>query len=127
MFEWTVADGPSVDPDHREPSGRRGAGARPRRTYTYKTIGDLRILADVYRKPDDIIRPAILYIHGGALIMGNRSWLNPVQAQKYLDAGYTIISIDYRLAPQAKLNQIIEDLRRRLSMGAHRRSNAVSD
>jgi acetyl esterase/lipase len=81
-----------------------------RRTYTYKTIGDLRILADVYRKPDDIIRPAILYIHGGALIMGNRSWLNPVQAQKYLDAGYTIISIDYRLSPQAKLNHIIEDL-----------------
>ena len=34
----------------------------------------------------------------------------PVQADKYLDAGYTIVSIDYRLAPQAKLNQIIEDL-----------------
>ncbi len=79
-------------------------------TYTYKTIGDLRILADVYRKQDDLIRPAILYIHGGALIMGNRSWLDPVQAQKYVDAGYTIISIDYRLSPQAKLNQIIEDL-----------------
>jgi acetyl esterase/lipase len=81
-----------------------------KRTYTYRTIGDLRMLADVYRKPDDIIRPAILYLHGGALIMGSRSWLNPVQAQKYLDVGYAIISIDYRLSPQAKLNQIIEDL-----------------
>ena len=30
--------------------------------------------------------------------------------EKYLNAGYTIISIDYRLAPQAKLPQIIEDL-----------------
>ena len=82
----------------------------PKTTSTYKTTGDLRILADVYRKPDEVIRPAILYIHGGALIMGNRSWLNPVQVQKYLDAGYTIISIDYRLAPQARLNQILEDL-----------------
>jgi acetyl esterase/lipase len=82
----------------------------PKRTYTYKTTGDLRILADAYRPPDDIIRPAILYIHGGALIMGHRSWLNPVQARKYLYAGYAIISIDYRLAPQAKLNHIIEDL-----------------
>jgi acetyl esterase/lipase len=36
--------------------------------------------------------------------------LNPVQAEKYLNAGYAIVSIDYRLAPQAKLDQIIEDL-----------------
>ena len=83
---------------------------RLKRTYPYKTIGNVRILADVYRKPDDIVRPAVLYIHGGALIMGNRGWLDHAQAQKYLDAGYTIISIDYRLAPQAKLDQILEDL-----------------
>ena len=81
-----------------------------KKTYTYKTVGSLPIRADVYRASDDIIRPAILYIHGGALIMGNRSWLNPVQVQKYLDAGYTIISIDYRLAPQTKLNEILEDV-----------------
>jgi acetyl esterase/lipase len=81
-----------------------------KRTYTYKTVGDLQVLADVYRPPDDGIRPAILYIHGGALIMGNRNWLNAVQLQKYLDAGYAVISIDYRLAPQAKLDQILADL-----------------
>jgi acetyl esterase/lipase len=81
-----------------------------RSTYTFKSVSDLRIRADVYRRPDDSIRPALLWIHGGALIMGNRRGLNPVQAEKYLDAGYTIISIDYRLAPQAKLPQIIEDL-----------------
>jgi acetyl esterase/lipase len=80
------------------------------KTYTYKTVRDLLIHADVYRTPDATIRPAILYIHGGALIMGNRSWLNPVQVQKYLDAGYAIISIDYRLAPQTKLNEIINDV-----------------
>ena len=74
-----------------------------RTTYTYKTVGDLRIRADVYRKPGDIPTPAILWVHGGALIMGNRRGLNAVQADKYLDAGYTIVSIDYRLAPQAKL------------------------
>jgi acetyl esterase/lipase len=81
-----------------------------RSTYTYKTVGDLRIRADVYRKADEIVRPAILWIHGGALIMGNRRGLNPVQAEKYLDAGYTVVAVDYRLAPQAKLSQIIEDL-----------------
>jgi acetyl esterase/lipase len=81
-----------------------------RGTYTYKTAGELHIRADVYRKPDGRVRPGILWIHGGALIMGNRGWLNPVQAEKYLNAGYTLISIDYRLAPQVKLRQIIEDL-----------------
>jgi acetyl esterase/lipase len=81
-----------------------------RSTYTYKTVGDLRIRADVYRKPGDAERPAILWLHGGALISGNRRGLNAIQAEKYLDAGYTIISIDYRLAPQAKLQDIIEDL-----------------
>ena len=83
----------------------------PKKTYTYKTTGDLRILADVYRTPDEVIRPAILSIHGGALIMGNRSWLgSDVLVQKYFDAGYAIVSIDYRLAPQVKLNQILEDI-----------------
>jgi acetyl esterase/lipase len=81
-----------------------------RHTYVYKTIGDLHLRADVYRTPDDIVRPALLWIHGGALIMGNRQGLDHVQAAKYVNAGYTIISIDYRLAPQAKLQQIIEDL-----------------
>ena len=79
-------------------------------TYTYKTVGDLQIRADVYSPPDDDIRPAILWIHGGALIWGSRSWLDPVQVDSYVDAGYTVIAIDYRLAPQVKLNQILEDL-----------------
>jgi acetyl esterase/lipase len=82
-----------------------------RSTYIYKTTGDLHIFADVYRKPGNLVRPAILWIHGGALIGGSRWGLNPIQAEKYLNAGYTIISIDYRLAPQVKLQQIIEDLK----------------
>ena len=81
-----------------------------RSTYTYKTVGDLSIHADVYQKPGDKVQPVIFWIHGGALIMGNRRGLNTIQAEKYLNAGYTIISIDYRLAPQVKLKQIIEDL-----------------
>ena len=31
--------------------------------------------------------------------------------RRYLEAGFVVISIDYRLAPEAKLPQIIEDLR----------------
>jgi acetyl esterase/lipase len=81
-----------------------------KRTYTYKKVDDLQIRADVYRKPGDIVTPAILLIHGGALITGDRSWVNQIQVERYLDAGYTVISIDYRLAPQTKLGSIVEDL-----------------
>jgi len=81
-----------------------------RSTYTFKMVNDLPVRADVYRKAGDDIRPVILWIHGGALITGNRRGLNPTQADRYLNAGYTIVSIDYRLAPQAKLDQILEDL-----------------
>ena len=79
-------------------------------TYTYKVGGDCNIQADVYRAPGDAVRPVILWIHGGALIMGNRGGINSTQLQKYLDAGYTLVSIDYRLAPETKLKFIIEDL-----------------
>jgi acetyl esterase/lipase len=83
----------------------------PKHTYTYKTAGDCKIQADVYRAPGDAVRPVILWIHGGALIMGNRTWINPQQLEKYLSAGYNVVSIDYRLAPQAKLQAILDDLR----------------
>jgi acetyl esterase/lipase len=81
-----------------------------RSTYTYKVVNGAPIRADVYRKSGDQVRPVILWIHGGALIMGNRRGLNAAQAERYLNAGYTIVSIDYRLAPQAKLDLILEDL-----------------
>ena len=80
--------------------------------YTYKTVGDCQIKADVYRTPIDAgPTAAVVYIHGGALINGSRQGLNPRQVERYLHAGYTVISIDYRLAPESKLAEIIKDLR----------------
>ena len=84
-------------------------GAMPK-TYTYKTVGDLPIKADVYRLPGDDVRPVIVWIHGGALIVGQRGGPNPEQRKCYLNAGYVIVSIDYRLAPETKLKGIIEDV-----------------
>jgi acetyl esterase/lipase len=80
------------------------------KTYTFKTVGDLPLQADIYRSPGDEVRPVIVWIHGGALISGTRNWPNPEQRKRYLDAGYVIVSIDYRLAPETKLKGIIEDV-----------------
>jgi acetyl esterase/lipase len=79
-------------------------------THTYKRVGDLELKADVYRPDDDQRRPVLMWIHGGALIRGSRADVNRQIKQRFLDAGYAIVSIDYRLAPETKLPQIIEDL-----------------
>jgi acetyl esterase/lipase len=87
-----------------------GDGKVKMTTYTYKAAGALPIKADVYRLPGDDVRPVIVWIHGGALITGQRGGLNAEQRQRYLNAGYVIVSIDYRLAPETKLKGIIEDV-----------------
>lgn len=79
-------------------------------TYTYKTAGACAIQADVYRAPGRDVRPAIFWIHGGALIMGHRGGIRTVQLQRYLGAGFAVVSIDYRLAPETKLPAILEDV-----------------
>lgn len=55
--------------------------------------------------------PVLIYIHGGGLILGSRSWLRPEQIEYYNDAGFSVVSIDYRLAPETKLEFIVEDVR----------------
>jgi acetyl esterase/lipase len=80
-------------------------------TVAYREIDGHKILADVYRPQDAKIRPVIVWIHGGALIMGNRD----LEKSDFLLAfakskGYAVVSIDYRLAPETKLPDIISDI-----------------
>ena len=80
-------------------------------SFVYKNAGDCLIKADVYRSSKDSTPTAVIvYIHGGCLIYGSRKNINPKQLDLYLNAGYTVISIDYRLAPETKLAEIITDL-----------------
>ena len=89
-------------------------------TYAYKKVGDLEIMADVEYEamPDEVAkgeaattpRPVVVWIHGGALINGHResvpSWLRDA----FLPRGFAVVSIDYRLAPETKLPEIVADV-----------------
>jgi acetyl esterase/lipase len=81
-------------------------------TYTYKTVGNCPIEADVYlpaerSKP----LPGIVYLHSGALMLNSRKEIIPEQLVQYLGQGYVVIAVDYRLAPETKLPEIISDLK----------------
>jgi acetyl esterase/lipase len=79
-------------------------------TYTYKTVGDVDVQADIYRQPDRVKRPVVVWIHGGALIMGSRANIDRRVKKHMLEAGYVLVSLDYRLAPETKLPEIIQDI-----------------
>ncbi len=89
---------------------RSGEAPLEKKTYTYKTVGDVRLEADVYATPDGQRRPAVVWIHGGALIVGSRRDVPGRLVELCRREGFVLVSIDYRLAPEVKLPAIIEDV-----------------
>ena len=89
----------------------RRAQAQPAtaQTFTYKTAG-CEIRADIYGASEGAAKPALLWMHGGALILGSRKGIMRAFHTSLLDQGYVIVSIGYRLAPETKLPAIIEDV-----------------
>jgi acetyl esterase/lipase len=87
-------------------------GSLEKTTVTYRRVDGHDILADVYRPKGKEVRPVIVYIHGGALIMGNRERIKYDTRVFSLaeQNGYGVVSIDYRLAPETKLPAIISDV-----------------
>ena len=90
------------------PSRCPGQPATPA-IFTYKTAG-CEIHADVYGASEGTAKPALMWIHGGALIFGNRNTPMRPFHERLLRMGCVVVSIDYRLAPETKLPGIIEDI-----------------
>ena len=72
-------------------------------TYVYKTVGNLKIKADLHRPDNDRILPVVVWIHGGALINGHRAGGSGRMKTGLLDAGDAIFPLEYRLPPDTKL------------------------
>ena len=87
-----------------------GQAEPPMETHAFKHVGTLPILADVYKPSGPGPHAVVLWIHGGALILGDRAGLSSQLRDLLLAEGYAICSIDYRLAPATKLSGIHEDV-----------------
>lgn len=79
-------------------------------TVMYKQAAGIELCADVYAGYGGARQPVILWLHGGALMLGNRGMIHPVHRERYREAGYTVVAIDYRLAPESKLPEIWSDV-----------------
>lgn len=79
-------------------------------THVYKTVGDVKVEADVYRPEGAEARPVVVWIHGGALIVGSRSQVHKQILDLCTRERFVFVSLDYRLAPEVKLPEIAADL-----------------
>jgi acetyl esterase/lipase len=81
-------------------------------TRTYKTTATIDLNLDIHGADptSKTPKPVIVWIHGGALIMGTRERIVPEHLNGYIKAGFAVVSIDYRLAPETKLPTIVEDV-----------------
>lgn len=77
-------------------------------TKVYRKTEDCSIRMDIYYQVPSA--PVIVYFHGGGLIFGTRREFTDEQALYFKELGYNIISVDYRLAPETKLMDIVEDV-----------------
>jgi acetyl esterase/lipase len=80
-------------------------------TYVYKRVGPLEIRADVHRGQTAGPVPVVVWIHPGTLMLGSRRMLPSDELERLLEAGLTVVAIDYRLAPETKLPAILTDVR----------------
>jgi acetyl esterase/lipase len=92
------------------PSLTRAQQAKTKmKTFTFKKVGNLEFKADVHRADDNQTRPVMVWFHGGALIVGHRGGVSGRVLKDMLNAGYTVVSFDYRLAHETKLPEIMGD------------------
>ena len=69
-------------------TGQAAPDMPTKQTFVYKTAGDCRIKADLYRPDGPSILPVVFWIHGGALIAGDRNSIRKDQLDSYLHAGF---------------------------------------
>lgn len=80
---------------------------------TYCTMQGVALLADIYF-PQNVSGPTplLIFIHGGGFRQGNKDGsAGFIEVPALLKAGFTVASIDYRLAPKFLMPAMIEDVK----------------
>lgn len=83
------------------------------RDITYCTMDGVELKMDVYYPPENNGRFAVtMYVHGGGWRGGDKAeGAGAVEIPKLQQAGFLVVSVNYRLAPEYKFPAMIEDVK----------------
>lgn len=91
-----------------------GAGAMPTVTVSYGN--DARQAIDFYRAKGADPAPLILFIHGGGWSLGDKRQASGGKPEHFTSEDYAFASINYRLVPQATVEQQAADVASAIDM-----------
>lgn len=78
---------------------------------TYLTANNMELKVDVYRpRPVTDPVPVVVYIHGGGWVNGSRAGA-VLQTLPYLEMGFAVVNVQYRLARVSLAPAAVEDCR----------------
>lgn len=76
--------------------------------FSFVTKENIKLDMNFYRAKDNRKNITILYFHGGGMLYGVRDDLPELYINKFLNAGYDFLALDYPLAPETKLEMILK-------------------
>ena len=79
-------------------------------SFTTKTQDDAEIELCWYTKTGAASGPAIVYAHGGGMIMGTAQLYDTIVSEYVTATGVAFLSVDYRVAPEVTGTTLVEDL-----------------
>lgn len=78
---------------------------------TYKVASNSDQQLDVYHKRDKSLpRPTVIYIHGGGWVGGSKE-ASVLRIAPYLEMGFNVVNVEYRLGRIARAPAAVEDCR----------------
>ncbi len=109
---------PAQQPPTQQPTGRPGGPSRPdqnrlpegtrtERDLVYGKADGRELKLNLYLPSGDAPKPLIIWIHGGAWVMGSKD--GPSPAQQFLNEGYAVAHVSYRFSQVAKWPAQIQD------------------
>ena len=87
----------------------------------YYAADGVRLALDIYRRkcdpgsPQPARRPVLLFVHGGAWMIGSKTFQGLPMLQHFAALGWVCFSINYRLSPRATFPDHIIDVKRAIA------------